>query len=132
MSRNIFRVLFTLSLSSGYVSAAGLDLPQDPTTLACTDQQRARWTEARTVSLGVEASDPIHQEIGNIAAVKSSAIIPTWAEYVLGALFLGGSTFPTLGRQWNWVPITSSKQTMCGMVDKYEFFPNQKADKEEA
>jgi hypothetical protein len=108
-----------------------LTLPDDPAAQACSAEQRERWTGAMSDSLGVIAVDPWHENIGSVAAVKSSAIVPTWAEYLMSVLFLGGLPGSTIGRQWNWVPAMSTRQMMCGKLFKYEFFPNQAADKEE-
>jgi hypothetical protein len=123
-------VFLFLTLGSS-ASAQVLNLPDDPSTRACSTEQVDRWKNAMADSLGVIATDPWHEQIGSVAAVKSSAIVPTWAEYLMSVLFLGGLPGSTIGRQWNWVPAMSTRQMMCGKLFKYEFFPNQAADKEE-
>jgi hypothetical protein len=95
----ITSILFTLSLPIRVHTQSDIDLTTAP---SCSTQQVADWTYVREKMLGVAGRDAAGHEVGFSGAKKR-----------FGGISFGG----------NWLPISGSKETLCGTLDHFGFFP---------
>jgi len=98
-----FSILFTVSLSTRVHAQSDVDLSSVP---SCSTQQIADWTHVRDKMLGVAGRDVVGHEVGFSGARKRFGPQPL-------ILDLGG----------NWRPISGYKETLCGTLDHFSFFP---------